>query len=209
MKQVSQLWSKCEKPWFLHILPIFWPFLAEFHENQTFSDHLTLKWMKQNIIVIIKSHFKPFQVERIEQKQFIWKNFKNSENFSEVKSLGHLQGILTENFFFAFLCSKWLNFENWAKKIFSKKKFFRKKKFSGPRKNGRFRPYLGQIFFFWHAVFCKSSEMIPSFVLSHFQTKLMQNFSSKSQKPQKNSFLATFWPKSGRNIFFSKIGLCQ
>ena len=29
-------------------------------------------------------------------------------------------------FFLAFLCSKWLNFENWAKKIFSKKKIFPK-----------------------------------------------------------------------------------
>ena len=154
-------------------------------------------------MVIIESDFKPFRVEKIDKKLFTWKKKKNSQKFSEVKSLGHLQGILTENFFLHFYAQNDLILKIEQKKIFLKKNFFSEKKFSGPRKNGRFRPYLGQIFFFWHAVFSKWSNMICSFVLNHFQRKLMQIFFEKSQKPH-------FWPLFGQNLakifFFRKSG---
>ena len=73
---------------------------------------------------------------------------KISENFSKVKSLGLLKGNLTENFFLPFYAQNDLILKVEQKKIFSKKKIFFGKKFSGPRKIGRFRPYLGQKWFF-------------------------------------------------------------
>ena len=63
--------------------------------------------MKQNIMVIIESDFKPIRVEKIGKKNnLLEKKKKNSQNFSEVKSLGHLQGILTEKIFFCIFMLK-------------------------------------------------------------------------------------------------------
>ena len=124
---------KLSKTLILADFAYFLPFLAKFPENQTFSGHLTLTCMNQNIIVIIKSHFKPFQVERIEKRQFIWKKNEKFRNFFWGKMPGSLKGESDWKFFFAFLCSKWLIFENWAKKIFQKRKIS-EKKFPGPAK---------------------------------------------------------------------------
>jgi len=89
--------------------------------------------MNQNIIVIIKSHFKPFQVERIEKRQFIYKKMKNLEIFSEVKCLGHLKGNLTEIFFLHFYNQNDLILKIEQKNFF-RKNFFLEKKFPGPAK---------------------------------------------------------------------------
>ena len=74
------------------------------------------------------------------------------------------------------------------KKFFEKKKIFGKK-FSGPRKIGRFRPYLGQKWFFWHAVFCKSSKMIHSNYICNL-----------------NKIVRAVFEKSGKNLIFGHFG---
>ena len=90
--------------------------------------------------------------------------------------------------------------------IFPKKKKFRKKKFSGPRKNGRFRPYLGQKISFRHAVFCKSLKMIPSNYLCNLNKIVRAVF----EKSGKKLIFGPFWPLFGQNlakkIFFRKSG---
>ena len=70
---------------------------------------------------------------------------KISENFSEVKSWVTIKGKMSEKIFFLhFYAQNDLILKIEQKKNFSKKKNFSEKKISGPRKNGRFRPYLGQ-----------------------------------------------------------------
>ena len=87
-------------------------------------------------------------MKELKKDNLFEKKMKNLEIFSEVKCLGHLKGNLTEIFFLHFYAQNDLILKIEQKKIFEKKTFFSEKKISGPRKNGRFRPYLGQKIFF-------------------------------------------------------------
>ena len=131
---------------------------------------------------------------------------KISENFSEVKPWVTIKGNLTENFFFGFLCSKWLNFENWAKKIFSKKNFFfRKKNFRAPQK-WPFSAIFREPKFSRTCGFLQKFRNDLFYRFKPFPDKTNAKFFWKVPKTSKTSFWPFLAKKMAKLIFFRKSG---